>query len=100
MIVRIFIVNEGKKQTFAFDLDAFVSYNVDTRELTLMNGRVCVHADSEDDLIRAYRTLDDDEDVDMSGYYEEFDRLKAENEALRREIADNDKHGFFKRWRK
>ena len=64
---RWWLRSPGKKQTFAFDLDAFVSYNVDTRELTLMNGRVYVHADSEDDLIRAYRRLDDDEDVDMSG---------------------------------
>lgn len=55
-IVRIFVVGRGgKRETFAFDIGSFVSYNVDTRCLTLRNGSVFVHADSEDDLIKAYR---------------------------------------------
>lgn len=98
-IIRIFIVSDGKKQTFAFALDSFVSYNIDTRELVLVNGSVFVHQDSEGRVIRAYRLLDRDTD-DMSKYYEEFDRLKEENLALRKELAENDKHGFFKRFRK
>lgn len=57
-IQRIFIVSDdGAKQTFAFDLKAFVSYNVDTRQLTLVNGSVYVHKDCEEQLIKAYRML-------------------------------------------
>lgn len=59
-IIRIFIVNDGRRETFAFDLERFVSYNVDTRELTLTNGSVFVHKDSEDAVIRAYRLLEED----------------------------------------
>lgn len=58
MIVRIFIVNrKGGRETFAFALDKFVSYNVDTRLLTLVNGSVFVHKDSEEAVIKAYRRL-------------------------------------------
>lgn len=99
-IIRIFIMNDGRRETFAFRLDSFVSYNIDTHQLTLVNGSVFVHHDSEERVIRAYRLLDDDGMDDMGKYYEEYDRLKEENERLRLEIAENDKHGFFKRWRK
>ena len=68
-IVRIFIMNGGKRQTFAFALGSFVSYNVDTRELVLSSGSVVVHKDSEDAVIRMYRLLDDDSSSDMGGYF-------------------------------
>lgn len=96
-IIRVFIMNEGKKQTFAFDLDAFVSYNVDTRELVLVNGSVFVHSDSEETVIKAYRLLND-VGVDMSAYYEEYDRLKAENDSLKRLVSENKKSGFLSKW--
>lgn len=57
-IVRIFVVEGGKKHTVAFRLDSFVSYNVDTRCLVLLSGRFFVHKDSEETVIRAYRMLD------------------------------------------
>ena len=99
-IIRIFIIDNGRRETFSFRLDAFVSYNIDTHLLTLVNGSVYVHHDSEERVIRAYRLLDEDGIEDMGKYYEEFDRLKEENLAIRKEIAENEKHGFFKRWRK
>lgn len=99
-IVRIFIVSDGKKEAIAFRLDSFVSYNVDTRLLTLLNGNYYVHKDSEETVIRAYRTLDAPQDIDLGEYFEEFDRLKDENYALRCELAENDKHGFWKRFKK
>lgn len=99
-IIRIFIVNDGRCETFAFRLDAFVSYNIDTHYLTLVNGSVFVHHDSEERLIRAYRLLEGDDADEMGKYYEEFDRLKEENMSLRREIASGEKYGFFKKFRK
>ena len=60
-IIRIFIVNrKGGRETFAFDIDAFVSYNIDTRCLTLVNGSVFVDKESEDVVINAYRLWDDE----------------------------------------
>lgn len=55
-IQRIFVEDShGDQQTLAFDIDRFVSYNVDTRCLTLTNGVHYVHPSSEDRLIKAYR---------------------------------------------
>lgn len=98
-IIRIFIVNDGKRETFAFDLGAFVSYNIDTRELTLTSGSVFVHKDSEDAVIRSYRLLDsDDESADLSSYYEAYNHVVEENETLRRKLEE--RHGFFDRFRR
>lgn len=98
-IIRIFIVNDGRRETFAFDMEKFVSYNVDTRELVLVSCSVFVHKDSEEAVIRAYRLLDSDgESGDLSSYYEAYNHVVEENEMLRKKLEE--RHGFFDRFRR
>jgi hypothetical protein len=55
-IVRIFTRDShGDQHTLAFDIEKFVSLDIDTCELTLTNGTHYVQPKSMDDLIRAYR---------------------------------------------
>lgn len=55
-IQRIYTIDaSGDKRTLAFDLEQFVSYDVDSRTLQLTNGWHIVHEDSADRLIRAYQ---------------------------------------------
>lgn len=55
-IQRVWVVGpKGERQTFAFDMERFVSYNVDTKELFLDGACVIVHDDSEAKMILVYR---------------------------------------------
>lgn len=66
-IIRIFVVNrKGGRETYAFNIDAFVSYNIDTHLLTLVGDSVFVHKDSEERLIEAYRRWGGERSVDES----------------------------------
>ena len=57
--MRIFVVGAtGDKQTLAFDMNKFVAYNVDTRQLLLDDTVEVVHRDSEERLIRAYQLME------------------------------------------
>lgn len=56
-IVRIAVVGrKGQREVMAFDIERFVSYNVDTRRLVLVNGEYIVRQDSENAVIKAYRS--------------------------------------------
>lgn len=55
-IQRVFIKDaHGDQHTLAFDIEKFVSLDVDTCQLTLVNGTHYVSPKSMDRLIRAYR---------------------------------------------
>ena len=68
--MRVFVVGmKGERQTLAFDMDKFVAYNVDTRQLCLGDVVEIVHQDSEERLIKAYRLLDKETDGEKSKMY-------------------------------
>lgn len=70
-IIRIYVEGmENSRKCLAFDLEKFVSFNVDTRVLQLENGCHIVCEDSVPGLIRAYRTLAMPE-INILGFAEE-----------------------------